>query len=613
MVLSPMVAAAVMGQDIHAESVTLEARVDSLMSGQMSAWHIPGAAVAIVEDGDIIVLKGYGTADLATERLVDPEMTLFHVASISKPVTAGAVLQLAEQGRIDLDRPVNEYLRAVKVESPYDSEMTPAHLLTHTGGFDRSIIGRKTRNPDELQDLADFLSRKLPPVIRPPGEISVYSNYGFALAGLLVEDVSGVPFAQYMEENFFQPLGMNQSSFALKPELEEALATGYGWRGSLEPPVPRDYTRTVPASMLRTTAADMARWMLAITGGGQLDGQRLLTTASTRLMLTRQFSNNPHLPGRSYGLSEGARYSPPEFIHAGGTTGFTSALVLLPHIDGGIFVAFNSQAPPWGVVRGILEHYDKMLQKKQSNEPAAAEFDTRRYEGYYRNAEIPVRSMARLGALVNQVRVTSAGPGAIHWQGRVYEAISTLAFQSPGGGQIVAFGESNERIQYFFRQGGEYERISWLSAWPVQAAAWLLFSLTFLGAVIMWGVRYLSGLVRGMQAPDERGQPSRAVSAAYLTSGLNLAFIAGITAALVIQLDSGGVLDYGIPLWFAALLAIPFLTGALSIVLLIAGFTAWRRKWWTLWRRTRYTLWVAIIVAFIPFLGFWNLLGVPGF
>ncbi len=208
--------------------IEFAAFLDSLIQVKMKEHHIPGVEFIMVKDGEIFFSKGYGHADLEQTILVDPAQTLFRICSIAKVVTGTAVMQLVEQGRIDLDRDVNEYLSLFKIKNKFPQPVTMKHLLTHTGGFDDMYLNKVGRTKAEQMPLGDFLAKRLPPIITPPGEVYTYSNLGNALAGYLVEVVSGQDFADYAVENIFKPLEMNHSNFrlpdSLAPNLSKAIS-----------------------------------------------------------------------------------------------------------------------------------------------------------------------------------------------------------------------------------------------------------------------------------------------------------------------------------------------------------------------------------------------------
>ena len=173
---------------------------DALIPPQMRRDDIPGVVVALVKDGQILFAKGYGYADVAAKRPVTVDTTLFRIASISKLFTWTAVMQIVEQGKIELDRDVNEYLD-FRIQATYPQPITLRHLMMHTAGFQEALFN-SALPPNQLPTLREFLVARLPPRIFPPGETPAYSNYGGALAGYIVERISGQPFKDYAERIF---------------------------------------------------------------------------------------------------------------------------------------------------------------------------------------------------------------------------------------------------------------------------------------------------------------------------------------------------------------------------------------------------------------------------
>ena len=180
--------------------------LDGVLPAQLEAHHVPGAAVAVVQDGRLVLARGYGTADREQGVPVVADRTLFRVGSVGKTVTWTAVMQLVEQGKLDLHADVNTYLTAFKVPATYPQPITLAHLLTHTAGFDDKG-GILARDPADLQPLGAFLSASLPARVRPPGELAAYSNHGTALAGYIVEQVSGVALRSVRRGAHLRPAG----------------------------------------------------------------------------------------------------------------------------------------------------------------------------------------------------------------------------------------------------------------------------------------------------------------------------------------------------------------------------------------------------------------------
>src|SRR5262245_6005005 len=210
------------------DSQEFERFLDSIFAEQMEKQQIPGAVFVFVKDGKVFFSKGYGFANLERQQRVSPEQTLFRIGSISKVFTATAVVQLADRGSINLDTDVNRYLTRLKVPATYPQPVTAAQLITHTAGFDEIRPGTQGPNAESVMPLADFLRTRLVR-IRPPGETIAYSTYGITLAGLIVEEVSKMPFESYLAQNIWQPLKMDRTSISVPAERTNNLAVGYDY------------------------------------------------------------------------------------------------------------------------------------------------------------------------------------------------------------------------------------------------------------------------------------------------------------------------------------------------------------------------------------------------
>jgi CubicO group peptidase (beta-lactamase class C family) len=188
----------------------------------MEDHHIVGVAVSVVKDGKLFFAKGYGYADLENNIRVDPEATLFKLGSLTKLFTWTAVMQLAEQGKLDLDADVNTYLD-FRIPDTYPQPITLKHLMAHTSGFEDLHAEMVTLAEENLLPPREWLASHIPARVRPPGEVAAYSNYGAALAGYIVARVSGQSYSQYVQEHILDPLGM-EGTTALWPTPPELLA-----------------------------------------------------------------------------------------------------------------------------------------------------------------------------------------------------------------------------------------------------------------------------------------------------------------------------------------------------------------------------------------------------
>ena len=205
--------------------VALLQRLDSVMTGLVAGRTVRGAALVVERDTGVIFQRGYGSPGTNSRIPVDPEQTVFRAASLSKLFVTTAVLQLEEQGRVDLAENVDRYLRHLSVSTDRDRPITLHALLTHTSGIENRMLGALVARPEALISLDSFFRRRPPRQVTPAGEGFQYSNTGMALAGYIVEQVSAEPFDRYVDSHILQPLGMIHSSFLqpIPPPLAAAI------------------------------------------------------------------------------------------------------------------------------------------------------------------------------------------------------------------------------------------------------------------------------------------------------------------------------------------------------------------------------------------------------
>jgi CubicO group peptidase (beta-lactamase class C family) len=226
----------------------VEAFLDGVLASQLTNNHIVGATVSIVKDSHALLDKGYGYADQQQGRKVMADNTLFRLGSISKLFTWTALMQLVEEGKVDLHADINTYLKTFRIPATYPQPITVEHLMTHTAGFEEDNLGQMAPQARDLEPLGIWLPKHIPARIRPPGVVTSYSNYGATLAGYIVERVSGMPFEQYIERRIFQPLGMNQSTFhqPLPATLSEQLSQGYTYTDGIYRASPFENIQATP-------------------------------------------------------------------------------------------------------------------------------------------------------------------------------------------------------------------------------------------------------------------------------------------------------------------------------------------------------------------------------
>jgi CubicO group peptidase (beta-lactamase class C family) len=319
----------------------LEAWLDGYMPYTLQRADIAGAVVVVVKGGEVLFQKGYGFADAATHRPVDPQNTLFRPGSVSKLFTWTAVMQLVEQHRIDLDLDINTYLD-FRIP-PFDGQpVTMRNLMTHTAGFEDSLKDMVTEKAS-APAVGDFLKQQVPHRVFPPGQITGYSNYGAALAGYIVERVSGQPFNEYVEQHILLPLDMHHMTF--RQPLPAALAPmmSRGYLAGSDEPEPYEMFGPSPAGGSAATAADMAKFMIAHLQNGEYAGRRILQPETAQMMHDTAFTTvSPALNRMALGFIQSNRNGHRVIGHDGDTRLFHSSLLLFLDDNVGLFVSLNS-------------------------------------------------------------------------------------------------------------------------------------------------------------------------------------------------------------------------------------------------------------------------------
>src|SRR6266487_537227 len=451
--------------------------LDALIPSQLRNRNIAGAVVSVVKDGQVLFQKGYGYADFEAKQPVLPDQTLFRPGSISKLFTATAVMQLVEQGKLDLDRDVSGYLDFA-IPKTYPEPVTLRQLLTHTTGFEDTLKNLFVAHESDLKLLRAYLVNEMPARIFPPGKIPSYSNYGFTLAGYIVERVSGEKFERYIENHILKPLGMNNSTFdqPLPPQLAPQMSKAY--LSASKKPRDFEFVQAAPAGALTTTAADMTRFMLAYLQDGAVDGVSILKPETVRQMETRQFELHPMLNGLGMTFMEYSMNGQRIIGHGGDTIYFHSDMVLLPEAHFGYFISYNSAGKNVGGGRGEVlrafanRYFPNPSEPKVAVDPNTATTDGRAVNGVYEVTRRGETTFLRLLALLSQFSVSSDKEGVLTIEGmknqrgelKKWREIAPLVYSEIDGAEKIAFrrdASGSVREMLPFPAIYEGQRVSW--------------------------------------------------------------------------------------------------------------------------------------------------------
>lgn len=600
------------------EANDVAAFVGGVVRGELAANRIPGAAVAITQGDRVVLLQGYGVADIATNRAVDAHQTLFRVASVSKPFVWTSVLQLRDRGLVDLDRDVNTYLDFQIPDTFPGHPITLRHLMTHTAGFEDFNIGSSVRTAEERISLGETVARMLPRRVATPGARTAYSNYGTALAGYIVERVSQTPLTDYLDTNVFGPLGMIRTS--MRQPLPEAfssdLATGYTINNGRLTSGGFEYMNLYPNGAMSTTAADMARFAIAHLGAAQ--DTRFLSPQSWADMHTRQFGNIPQVSGLTLGFEQSRWNGYLAFGHNGNIANYVTNFVMFPDSRLSIFIAFNSDSVGSAGSEIIDAFADRYLPGADDFlfDSAPIENATDNVEGAFVSSRRNASTIEKMfWPLATGVNITRASETEIDVQffgrQRRYEraaagvyvpAAVELGASDPFGALIARQSPTTGQTELFFSEIGSfmYER-------PAPSEALSLHGPVLAGAL---GAMSIGGLLSLFGIFAFKSRRSIAIVTACALSA-TAAVCAAAFAPLIVSYFTPELV-YGAPSAMRALFWLPVIGGALAVASLALLVLGWRQYRPHLVQLASVTLVCVGVATFLWQLSVWNMLGFGG-
>lgn len=450
------------------EQADVDAWLDGFLPAALDRTGIPGAAVAVVHDGEVVTARGYGWADTGTASgepvPVDADDTLFRPGSVSKLVTATAVMQLVEAGDVDLDTDVADYVD-VDVPRAFDEPVTLRHLLTHTGGFEERVSGLIGAEGTPV-DLRAALATEPPEQVYRPGTVPAYSNYGNALAGYVVERVSGQPFEEYVAEHVLAPAGMTSSTFAqpVPPALQDRLALGYGTSDG--PAAGFEVVGTPPAGALSAPATDMARFMLAQLGE-PTTGEPLLDDETRALMQSPALDEDAlgtlaGGPRMTLGFFQEDRNGHRIVGHGGDTNYFHAHLQLYPDDRTGVYVSVNGSGRSGldslelreQLMHGFTDRYFPGSGTASRVDVETAREHAAQAAGTYTDSRAMHSTFLAVTGLLGPTHVTAqddgrilVDPGPLSDRAVLYEEVEPWVWQEVGGQRTIAARAADGQVE----------------------------------------------------------------------------------------------------------------------------------------------------------------------
>lgn len=590
----------------------VEAFLDGIVPLQLKEHDIAGATVSVVKDGKLLFARGYGYADVAKKKPVSAQETMFRPGSVSKLFTWTAVMQLFEQGKLDLDRDVNSYLD-FKIPDAFDKPITLKNIMTHTPGFEEQIKDLFIPGPAS-PDLGQYLKTHIPKRIFPPGTVPAYSNYATALAGYIVERVSGRPFNEYVDENIFKPLGMTHSTFAQPLPTSLAPAMSNGYQLASDGPKPFEVVGAFPAGSMSSSAIDLAQFMLAHLQSGQLGEKKILNPETARLMHSRLFALDDAANAMCYGFYEESRNGRRIIGHGGDTIYFHSDLHLILDPGVGFFISYNSAGKGESPSRSNLwEAFLDRYFPYTVGSPATvntAKDDARAVSGTYILSRRSDSSFLKTASLVGEFKVSSTEDGLIevaeltrpNGKAKRWREVAPNVFQEEDGQDKLIFkpdqnGRTQVILPYPFFIG---QRVGFLEnkrfLLPVLGFSLLVMLLTLLLWPVSWLVRRHYGHRLELTFFERLLR-----FGVRLVFALDVVFLVALTALAAYGLNHLEVFSDRGNRWFHLIQVVGVIGGIGTVVVLLNAIYSWLSSRRRIWGKLQATLMVLACLGFLWF------------
>lgn len=599
------------------ETDEIESFLDGVIESQLEIYHIPGASVSVVQDGKVILAKGYGYGNVEKRIPVSADRTLFRTGSVSKLFVWTAVMQLVEQGKLELSSDVNLYLEDFKIPQTYSKPITIADLMNHTTGFEERAIKESVESVEDIRPLGEYLAAHMPARVRPPGEITAYSNYGASLAGYIVSEISGMSFEEYVEKNILNPLNMGNSTFRqpLPKHLAPNLAIGYTFQNGAYKAQDFEWKQSSPAGSQSASAADMANFMIAHLQGGRLADQSILQEATARTMHKQIFTNDPRVNGIAHGFMEANVNNQRILFHGGDIFHFHTMLALIPEHNIGIYVAYNgASAAKAGLdtLKAFMNHYYPVGSSEKNS--LGIKEDITKYKGTYMPARHEYTTSGKMVGLFSSINIEPEGEDQIkvsfgfpaqltsHYYPYDLAAFKPAGIQPPIYGDIVLRKDPISGTEYLFIGNNPttaYIKLPWYGS-PVLNLLILVVCLLVFIWIILWApFNMWTQQRRSKQLPIK----ARYVKWLFtLISVLSILFIFGF-----LSIFSSQKVVFGLPGWSNVLALLPALISAALIAAVVLLVLFWKKDLWSMKRKLFYIIATTFSAVFIWWLVYWNL------
>ena len=457
--------------DINSNPMTQreEQYLDDKISKMINEKQVKGAIVSFVSDHNISLCKGYGYANENASIASDGSSTAFRIGSVSKTFIAIAALQLAAQGRLDMDTSITLYIDGDFPQLKYD--VTMRNLLTHTAGFEEMLSGIAIYDKGKAEPLEVSIRKYMPAQVFPPGEVVSYSNYGIALAAYVIQCITDQDFYLYANENIFKPLNMTSTSFEL--DFSDVIISKAYKKNGEEAKEP--YINLYPEGSVVSTAEDMAKYMLWLMD----DSDKVLTTELKSQLFENHFSMAEEFQGMGFTWNRLERNGVTYFDKKGETVNFYTRIALYPKQKKGVFLSFNTYVEE-AELDAIMEDVTTLILGQEQKYDTYTGFQSVDISGYYVSTRSNFEGLEKALNLFmpNNVSITGSLSQGFYMKGEALIPLGENYYQTPIGN--IKYVPGNDKDYLAMNRPISYVRVNWHENRIVQLLIILFFILASL-------------------------------------------------------------------------------------------------------------------------------------
>jgi CubicO group peptidase (beta-lactamase class C family) len=592
--------------------------MDGVVETHLRDKHIAGATVCVVKDSKILLLKGYGVSDVKNQTPVNGKETLFRIGSISKLFVWTSVMQLVQQGKLDLNVDINQYLKDFKIPNTFQQPITLKHLMTHTPGFEDLVLGLFARDSSKVKRLGEILSNEIPAREWPAGETASYSNHGTAMAAYIVEQVSGKNWIDYTEENIINKLAMTSTTFRqpLPNRFEKNMSKGYVFTGGEFQEKPFEFVPLAPAGAATTTALDMANFMRAHLQLGFFEGTSILDSTTAKLMYSPAFQHTKNVNPMRNGFMDLSQNGVEVIGHGGDTFWFHSLMALLPAHNVGLFVSFNSEKGG-GTYSEVLETFmDRYFPEKNPLKPAInlPKDYLQKFAGEYRANRYAYHDLTKISSLFSRGRIQVVDGAKLKTRftgdkADVWVPIDSVTFRKEHTSEVIEFkiGRDGAISKMFI--GGlpivAFDKVTGIHTSTVHMIVFIFSVIMILLTLIGSPLKFYIRKDYKREINSARKVPLSARLTSWITAFCFFLFIAFFASGM----GDPNAIVYGVGTSLKIALAFPLLAAFFTVLVWYFVIMIWANKAGKVLDRLSYSLFGIACTLFLWQLNYWNLLG----